>query len=475
MSRQDAYALVIGIGRYRDPAITPLNFTNADAMAFSYLLTDENRCQIPEDNVRLLVDEDATLYAIKDAISGWLARKAGPESTMIIFYAGHGDVEPDRTSMSKDALSNYLLPYDANASNLYASALSKDEFQGLVRTVRCKRSVILMDACHSGGVATTGSRKMSVGYSRDLYSSLSEGAGCTVIAAAAPHQLSWEDKELGHGIFTHHLLEALRGEADLDGDGRITMTEVFDYLKRKVPESARKFGGAEQTPIFMADMSEDIVLTIDPEKMKRLTEDALKKAADERARIQAARESLFTFERENSLPARAHNLANILIEKPNDELSSEERGTLELMNAMIAGHVSVETFVRHCDSQVAKPDPKPEKREFVVGGGSGSVPPKGNTSPISKEQADKPKIEVPDPVSVKKSVSSEMNILIIFLTLVIPLVGFVAGIMFLLQADVEKKKAGKRWLIIACVATVCWLLVTACAAFVGSMNESYYY
>ncbi|MBC2605836.1 caspase family protein [Pelagicoccus albus] len=452
MSRQDAYALVIGIGQYRDEAITPLRFTNADAKAFAELLVDDDICGVPEENVRLLVDEEATLFAIKDSISDWLSRKVGPDSTAIIYYAGHGDVEPDRTQSSHDGIANYLLPYDTSSTNLYASALSKEEFQGLVNTVRCKRSVILMDACHSGGVATAGSRKMRVGYSQDIYSSLAEGAGSTVIAASAPNQLSWEDENLGHGIFTYHLLEALRGEADADGDGRISMIEVFDYLKRKVPESARKLGGAEQTPVFKADMSEDIVLTVNPERIARIAEEEAEKAAAEQARIREVREKLFNFEKDNALPARAHNRVNLLIEKHPSQLTAKEKSILELMNAMCLGIVSVDTFVEHCDESVDPPGPTP-------------VP---GPKPIPQ----------PPPPSTEE-VSSGLNLAMILCSLFMPLVGFIAGLIFLGQQVEPKKKAGKRWIIISCVAFVLWFLLGACAVMLGALDQGlsnpYYY
>lgn len=467
MSRQDSFALVVGVSRYRDEAITPLKYTNADARAFADLLTDEGICGVPKENVRVLVDEEATLFAIKDSISGWLANAVGPESTAIIFYAGHGDVEPDRTQSSDDALANYLLPYDVSSKNLYASALSKGEFQGLVRTVRCKRSVILMDACHAGGVATVGSRKMSVGYSRDLYSSLSEGSGSTVIAAAAPNQLSWEDDELGHGVFTYHLLEALRGGADGDGDGRITMTEVFDYLKRKVPETARRLGGADQTPVFKADMSEDIVLTINPDRIRELSEVAVAKAEAEQRRIVEMRGKLFDFEKAKPLPAAAHNLAIALIDRSSESLSSEEQGTLELMNAMLAGHVSAGTFVRHCEGQgrrepVYEADTREEsireqaKKDLNHGGG---------TKPPERAQPE--------------AVSSGLNLVMILLALFFPLAGIVVGAIYMGRTEKAEKRAGKRWLIVSCLSTFCWFLLGTCVAFLGlweaEMSGDLYY
>ena len=65
-----------------------------------------------------------------------------------------------------------------------------------------------------------------------------------ILTASDVNQVSQEDPALGHGIFTHFLLEALGGAADLDGDGAVTVREVHLYLQRKVHERS---GGA-QTP-----------------------------------------------------------------------------------------------------------------------------------------------------------------------------------------------------------------------------------
>lgn len=465
MYHQNTHALVIGIGKYQDTSITPLRYTSSDARAFADVLTDENRCGVPVENVKLLVDEDATLFNIKDAISGWLAGNAGAESTSIIFWAGHGDVEPDRAGMSEDGIANYLLPFDVSRKNLFASALSKDEFQRLVCTVRSKRRVMFMDACHCGGVATVGSRKIGVGYSKDFYNSLSEGAGSAIIAAALPNELSWEDEKLGHGVFTYHLLEALAGKADLNDDGRVTMNEVFNYLKRAVPESARQLGRVEQTPVFKADMSGDIVLTINPEKIRAQDEERLRREKEEKERIRKLKSELFQVYNEKDLDTEAYNFANRLIDKSIDEYSRGERRIHELMRAMIGGAVSPETFSDSYQSflreQGSRPLPKP-KPEPISGGGRTSKP--------------APPSLIPRPGAKRApAVSSELNITMVLLSLFMPIVGFVAGFVFIASSDKEKNKAGKRWLIISCLSGVAYLLLFACAVIVELMNTPTYY
>ena len=49
----------------------------------------------------------------------------------------------------------------------------------------------------------------------------------------------------GQGVFTYYLLEGLRGMADLDGDGVITVDEQYTYVSKKVPEAT----GKNQNPV----------------------------------------------------------------------------------------------------------------------------------------------------------------------------------------------------------------------------------
>ena len=53
--------------------------------------------------------------------------------------------------------------------------------------------------------------------------------------------------ERKHGLFTYFLLSGLRGDADKDGDGWVSMEELFEYVRENVAKISRR-KGAEQDP-----------------------------------------------------------------------------------------------------------------------------------------------------------------------------------------------------------------------------------
>lgn len=61
-----------------------------------------------------------------------------------------------------------------------------------------------------------------------------------MLTASRASEVSEEREELRHGVFTYYLLEGLRGSADLDGDGVITVDEISAYVSRKVSMATRE-------------------------------------------------------------------------------------------------------------------------------------------------------------------------------------------------------------------------------------------
>jgi len=70
-----------------------------------------------------------------------------------------------------------------------------------------------------------------------------------VMASAGSEQFATEFKELGHGLFTYALLEALSGKADgAPKDGKVTIYELKSYLDSIVPEYSERIKGKSQFP-----------------------------------------------------------------------------------------------------------------------------------------------------------------------------------------------------------------------------------
>jgi hypothetical protein len=75
-------------------------------------------------------------------------------------------------------------------------------------------------------------------------------------------RLLQESEELAGAVFTHFLVSGLRGGADVDGDGRVTLSELYTYAYRKTLMRTGT-GVALQHPAMTLDTSGtgEIVLT----------------------------------------------------------------------------------------------------------------------------------------------------------------------------------------------------------------------
>jgi uncharacterized caspase-like protein len=85
------HALIIGIDEYEDPGYPDLSYAVADARAVAK--TPVVRFGFPEDNVRLILNQDATQGAIAEALEDWASnpeRIGDDDFLVVVFFAGHG-------------------------------------------------------------------------------------------------------------------------------------------------------------------------------------------------------------------------------------------------------------------------------------------------------------------------------------------------------------------------------------------------
>jgi hypothetical protein len=61
--------------------------------------------------------------------------------------------------------------------------------------------------------------------------------------ASAPGKVAFESSEYGAGVFSYFLTKGLAGEADFNGDGTITVSELYRYLEQHVSQWHRGSGG----------------------------------------------------------------------------------------------------------------------------------------------------------------------------------------------------------------------------------------
>ena len=254
---RERWAVVIGIGKYDRPEIPPLRYSATDAEKFYELLTTQ--AGFKKDRVLLLTDKTErrpTLRNMKWALGTFLARSAGKDDLVIIFYAGHGAPEIDPRGIESDGLAKYLVPIDADSDDLYATGFPMDELQTIFARIEAEQVVVFLDACYSGaaGGRTFASKRTRASRVDDLFlERLTRSKGRVVVTASRASEVSLELPELGHGIFTHYLIQGFRGTADLDRDGIVSLQELYQYVEQQVIRKSRAVGG-NQHPVMKGEV-----------------------------------------------------------------------------------------------------------------------------------------------------------------------------------------------------------------------------
>ncbi len=243
------FAVVIGISEYADPEIPDLEYADADARAFYAFLRSESAGLggIPEENISLLLNEEATFRSMRSALYTFL-EQATEDDLVFIYIAAHGAPNPNRP----DDL--FILPHDAEATNIAGTGLAMGHVNEAIQKLYARHTVLLTDACHSGGIGTGGFATRAAGgelnainqaFLQDLQATQS---GLAILTASEARQLSREGEQWGggHGVFTWHLLQGLEGKADEDGDRIVRLGELFEYVR----DAVRRETSNGQIPAF---------------------------------------------------------------------------------------------------------------------------------------------------------------------------------------------------------------------------------
>ena len=243
-------ALIIGIEKYDQ---TPsANFANLDAKYFYEYA--KKGFGISEDNIKILIDEDANLIRSLGAINKWLPSKIKKNKTeLLIFFAGHG-------LASNNGEELYILPQDSDPDLLSRTALSRTELFDQVLKLKPKSVIMFMDTCYSG---ISRDEKMLLASARPIRILTDDQKkipkNFTIFTASKLKQISSGFKEAKHGIFSYYLMKGLEGKADLNQDNKITNGELLSYMDENISQKAAELG-REQNPSLTGDPNKVLLI-----------------------------------------------------------------------------------------------------------------------------------------------------------------------------------------------------------------------
>ncbi|MFC1680107.1 caspase domain-containing protein, partial [Elusimicrobiota bacterium] len=183
--------------------------------------------------------------ATKDAILRGLEslKTTSPQDVVVIYLAGHGDSAKGRWFFVP-----YELVYPDKEEDLREKSVSSDDLREGIAAIGARKVVLLLDACKSGSALLAFALR---GFEEQkALRQLARASGVHVIAASGKDQFAAEVKELGHGVFTYTLLEALRGGADgSPKDGVVNVRELLSYVEKTLPDISEKHRSEPQFPV----------------------------------------------------------------------------------------------------------------------------------------------------------------------------------------------------------------------------------
>lgn len=236
------WAVVVGAARYTH--MRTLLYTDDDAYQLAGFLRSIEGGALPDEQVKVLIDENATHQNIIMAMRE-VYQRADENDVILFYFSGHG-------------LEGSFLPVDYDG---FANKLEHYQLKDALLASRARHKLVIADACHSGSLAGRNGAVQNAkggGGGTDAtlnayYSALNNAQASTALLLSSKgKEISLEDGGLRSGIFSHFLIRGMKGEADSNGDKLVSIQELFSFVHREV----RQYTGNIQTPTLTGTYDE---------------------------------------------------------------------------------------------------------------------------------------------------------------------------------------------------------------------------
>ncbi|GAA2038724.1 hypothetical protein GCM10009839_45460 [Catenulispora yoronensis] len=225
-------ALIVATGTYTDRDLRRLRAPAKDAVALAEVLAAPHIGGFEVVTVLDGSDRDIRM-AIEDLVAD-----ADPADLLLVYVSCHGLLDEQGRL--------YFAAADTQKGRLAATGVEAEWILQRLEQCRARQQVLILDSCFSGAFTRAGAKgeddalQLRVRFHGG-------GRGRVVLTASTAYEYSFEGTGLGAeagSVFTAALVEGLRtGAADVNGDGRISVDDVADYVFDRVKES-----GSPQTP-----------------------------------------------------------------------------------------------------------------------------------------------------------------------------------------------------------------------------------
>lgn len=235
-SGQKIWALVVGVSDYHHMPV--LRYADDDAYQFHNHLLASDGMALPSTQVKFLINESATRQNILSELQ-WIANQADEDDLILFYFSGHG-------------LKGSFLPFDYDGFN---HQVFHNEINNLLKPSKAANRICIADACHSGSLmAARGEEDTWIANWYPML--LSEQAEMTFFLSSKSSERSLESAGLRMGVFSHFLIEGLKGAAESNNDDLITLIELYQFVSARVSA----YTGQQQHPLLAGEYDPNLVL-----------------------------------------------------------------------------------------------------------------------------------------------------------------------------------------------------------------------
>ncbi|MFT3835884.1 MAG: caspase family protein [Myxococcaceae bacterium] len=233
------FALVVGAND-GGPGRVTLRYAGTDASSVASVMTQLGGVD-PRDVSALQDPTVDDLSAGLEKLSGQLTEAAKSKARLEVFfyYSGHSDEEG-------------LL--------LKGGKLGYGPLRKRLEALPAEVKIAVLDSCASGALTLLKGGAPRPSFLVDASSLLT---GHAFLTSASADESAQESERLKASIFTHYFLSGLRGAADVSRDGKVTLTEAYQYAFAQTLARSTKTQAGPQRPGYDIQLvgSGDLVLT----------------------------------------------------------------------------------------------------------------------------------------------------------------------------------------------------------------------
>lgn len=204
------YALIVGVEIFEGFDPLPEDKIDDGAIDMYNLLVNSKNWK--EENIKLILNENATKEDIHDSIVTWLDDKETENDIVLYYFTGHSIKMPLSERDKGHACS---FPYDISDYKYSEDKITDNELDSWLDELESNHMTIILDTCYSGKMTSL------IQKNRVILTAGGKRFFCGVD----------ESDALGNGIFTFFLLQGFKGIADINNDGWVTSEEAYRYAR----------------------------------------------------------------------------------------------------------------------------------------------------------------------------------------------------------------------------------------------------